>query len=341
MPKRTVDLGARQALLDIVSFGRRGPGRRDSITAAQRDQIARIVRRTPEVMIKVSGGGRSLKAIKNHVEYIGREGELELETDEGDSLKGDKVAQQLIEDWDLDLVSHRRQAAVAVTNARKPPRLVHNIIFSMPAGTPPDKLFAAVRKFAQEEFALQHRYAMALHTDQKHPHVHVVVKAMSEEGVRLNIRKPTLREWRQEFARHLREHGIEANATDRAVRGSITNRKPDGIYRAIRRGESTHMRERIQSVHSDLLKGNIRVEPAKTKLLNTRAQVECGWRAVRDLLEYQGKSDLAGDVRGFVDRMPPPRTERERISEQLQKQRRSEYVYEKVPPADVPGAQSR
>lgn len=125
----------------------------------------------------------------------------------------------------------------------------------MPGGTSPDKLLAAVRKFAQEEFALQHRYAMVLHIDQKHPHVHVVVKAMSEEGARLNIRKATLRDWRQEFARHQREHGVEANAADRAIRGATTNRKADGIYRAIRRGESTHMRERIQSVHSDLLTG--------------------------------------------------------------------------------------
>jgi hypothetical protein len=53
----------------------------------------------------------------------------------------------------------------------------------MPAGTPPEKLLAAVRKFAQEEFALQHRYAMVLHTDQKHPHVHVVVKAKCVAGL--------------------------------------------------------------------------------------------------------------------------------------------------------------
>jgi Relaxase/Mobilisation nuclease domain len=330
MPKRTVDLGARGLLLDIVSFGRRGLDRRDILTPAQRDQIARTVRRTAEVMIKVSGGGRSLKAIKGHIEYIGREGELELETDEGDRLKGDDVAQHLIEDWDLDLLSHRRQAAVAVTNGRKPPKLVHNIIFSMPAGTPPDKLFAAVRKFAQEEFALQHRYAMTLHTDQKHPHVHVVVKAMSEEGVRLNIRKATLRDWRQEFARYLREHGIEANATDRAVRGATTNRKADGIDRAIRRGQSTHMRERIQSVHRDFVNGDIRVDPGKTKLLDTRAQVERGWRAVSDLLHYQGESDLAGEVRRFVDRMPPPHTEREGILERLQNHRRFEHVHEKL-----------
>jgi hypothetical protein len=48
-------------------------------------------------------------------------------------------------------------------------KLVHNIVFSMPHGTPPQKLLAAARHFAQEKFALQHRYAMVLHTDHDHP----------------------------------------------------------------------------------------------------------------------------------------------------------------------------
>jgi hypothetical protein len=106
MPTRTVDLGSRAPLLDIVSYGRRGPGRLDAIAPAQRDHIERTVQRTPEVMIKVSGGGRSLKAVKDHIEYIDREGSLDLETDEGERLNGDDAAKRLIEDWDLDLDVH-------------------------------------------------------------------------------------------------------------------------------------------------------------------------------------------------------------------------------------------
>src|SRR5579859_1941952 len=89
-----------------------------------------------------------------------------------------------------------------------PPKLVHNLIFSMPKGTPADKLEAAVWAFALDRFALRHRYTMALHTHQGNPHVHLVVKAVSEQGARLNIRKATLREWRKQFATHLRERGI-------------------------------------------------------------------------------------------------------------------------------------
>ncbi|WP_184329491.1 relaxase/mobilization nuclease domain-containing protein [Povalibacter uvarum] len=80
----------------------------------------------------------------------------------------------------------------------------------MPAGTPPKKLLSAVRGFARAEVRLRHRYAMVLHTDEPHLHVHVVVKVVSEEGARLNIPKATLRRWRGEFVRQLREHGVEA-----------------------------------------------------------------------------------------------------------------------------------
>lgn len=87
---------------------------------------------------------------------------------------------------------------------------------------------------------------MVLHTDEPHPHVHVVIKAMSEVGVRLNIREATLRAWRQEFARHLRQHNVEANATERAVRGRVGRSKRDGIYRAALRGESMRMQRRVE-----------------------------------------------------------------------------------------------
>src|SRR5262249_29769580 len=150
--------------------------------------------------------------------------------------------------------THRRRADLTPTGRRKPPKLVHKLVFSMPAGTPPAKLLAAVRNFAREEFALQHRYVLALHTDEPHPHVHIVVKAMSEQGVRLNIRNSTLREWRKKFARHLRAQGVAANATERAVRGEGRSNKLDGIYRPMMdetRG-STHMRGKVAAVAAQL-----------------------------------------------------------------------------------------
>src|SRR5215471_13495785 len=98
-------------------------------------------------------------------------------------------------------------------------KLVYNIVFSMPSGTAPEKVLAGARRFAQENFAFQHRYGMVLHTDQQHPHVHMVVKAEGEDGQRLHVDKSMLRNWREDFAQMMREQGIAANATPRVARG--------------------------------------------------------------------------------------------------------------------------
>jgi hypothetical protein len=317
MPKRVIDLRNARPLLDVVSFGRRAPGDGRAFTAAERGYIGRTVARVPEVMIKVSGGGNSVGAVAAHFRYIDRRGELEIETDNGELRQGKGVERALLEDWDLTLDEHESKSVYSGIPGRRPAKLVHKIIFSMPAGTAPDKLFAAVRHFAQEKFALQHRYAMVLHTDQGHPHVHLVLKAVSEQGVRLNIRKAMLREWRRDFAAALRLQGVAANATERAVRGENRTHKTDGIYRAMRRGESTHFEERALAVARELREGHLHAGAGKNTLLNTRKKVERGWQSVSDLLERDGEHDLASQVRRFVRQMPRLATEREWIATRL------------------------
>jgi hypothetical protein len=242
---------------------------------------------------------------------------VEIETDDGRQLSGKGVEEGLLEDWDLDLEEYRRKAHLESRRSRTPPKLVHKLMFSMPAGTQPDKVLGAVKAFAREEFGLKHRYAMVLHTDEPHPHVHVVIKAMSEQGQRLHIRRATLREWRAEFARHLRALGVAANATPRYVRGETKQRKLDGVYRAGLRGESTHMRERAEVVARELAKGGLRVEASKAKVLVTRAHVKHEWRAVSTILMQAGHIEAATEVNRFLNEMPPPWTEKESIAHLL------------------------
>ena len=97
----------------------------------------------------------------------------------------------------------------------------------MPSPTPPEKVLAAARRFAREKFGDQHRYAMVLHTDQRHPHVHMVVKAESEEGPRLHIDKAMLRVWREDFARSIDRASVErlmsyASASRRLLSSSVS-----------------------------------------------------------------------------------------------------------------------
>jgi Relaxase/Mobilisation nuclease domain len=318
MPSPLISGDTGEPFLDLFRFARRGSGRRGRLSRAEIELVARTVNRIPEVMVKVLiRGGQDLRAVRRHLAYLNRGGELELETDDGRELTGAGSERELLVDWDLDLEEHRRRAELLPRQDARPPKLVHKLLFSMPPGTPADKVIAAVRNFAREEFGLKHRYAMVLHTDEPHPHVHVVVKAVSEQGERLNIRKATLRAWRWEFARHLRALGVAANATQRAVRGSTKSPKLDGIYRAEQRGESRHTRARVESVAADLLKGHLGFELGKSRLMETRKAVERGWRAVGDILESEERPELAAQVRDFVARMPPARTDREMIAEAL------------------------
>lgn len=315
MAKPNVSLLDSRPLFDIASYPRRGPGRRDRLSPAELAQVSRTVRRVPETVVKVlPRDSNSFTSVRRHADYIGRYGDLELETDDGEQLNGKGAGCQLIEDWDLDLDEHRRQSDLAAASGRGAPKRVHKLMFSMPPDTPAQGVLAAARNFLRHEFAFKHRYAFVLHTDEPHPHVHAIVKAVSEQGIRLHIKKAALREWRREFARHLREQGIEANATERAVRGEGRAHKTDGIYRAGCRNVSTHMRERAEAVAAELLKGNVRVELGKFKLVQTRRDVERGWRSVTDILLAEGETELAAQVRRFAERMPPPRTEKELIA---------------------------
>jgi len=304
-----------EPLFDLLSFARRGPGRRDHLSPGEMQHIARTVRRTPEVLVKVlPSPATTLSAVRKHLAYIGRKGELDLESDDGERLRD---GHDLVEDWDLDLDEFRRKSDLTGTRGREPARLVHKVIFSMPAGTQPDKVLAAVKNFAREEFALKHRYAMALHTDTDSPHVHVVIRAVSERGQRLHIRKATLREWRSGFAHHLRELGVAANATPRYIRGETTLRKSDGIYRASLRGESTHMRARSDAVARELAQGKLRIELGKAGLVKTHEEVRGHWLAVSRILTREGHPELAAHVRQFSEQMPPPKTEKEWMATKL------------------------
>jgi len=149
----------------------------------------------------------------------------------------------------------------------------------------------------------------------------MVVKAMGYDGTRLSIRKATLREWRRQFAWHLREQGVAANATERAARGVTRPQKRDGIYRAERRRDSTHWRRRTAAVAREMTPdGEIKPELGKAELLETRYRIVRGWNEIAGDLARQGQADLAQEVRRFVTQLPPVRTEREWIRDRMLEQ---------------------
>jgi hypothetical protein len=254
---------AEELAFDFRAHGHFGRGDRVRLTPAQARMVARTAARTPEVMVKVlSSGAASAKAVQRHIDYVSRKGGVELHTDDGDVLSGEGSPSSISEDWNLDLEEAGGSNTLGSGRRRSPPRLVHKLMFSMPPGTNPDKVLSAVQNLCREEFALKRRYVMALHTDEPHPHVHVVVKAIGDNGTRLNIKKATLKEWRVKFADHLRAEGVAANATPRQFRNQPVRPTPLTLYWRDRREQS--LRDvKLTKPHRDLMQRNINTPKAR------------------------------------------------------------------------------
>ena len=185
--------------------------RRTSGAAGARTRLSGIVRKVPEVMVKVSGGGKGMRAIKAHMDYISRNGDVALENENGEVIAGKEAVRDLRDEWKNSLYGIPEESGK---------KEAFNIVLSMPPGTDRKAVTDAAREFAKTEFSGNFQYVFATHDDEKHPHVHLCVKAQGIDGTRLNPRKADLQRWREGFAEALREHGIEANATPRLVRGA-------------------------------------------------------------------------------------------------------------------------
>jgi hypothetical protein len=177
--------------------------------AAIRERIeATVVRRAPQVMVKVTGGGRGMRAIAAHFRYISKNGRLEIEDERGQTMRGKDGLRELADDW---------RYGGSLIEDTSPRREAFNIMLSMPRGTDPASIQWAAREFAKAELA-DHKYVMVLHDHQANPHVHISVRAESKHGRRLNPRKTDLHRWRETSAAKLQERGIEAEATRQATR---------------------------------------------------------------------------------------------------------------------------
>jgi hypothetical protein len=206
--------------------------------AAIRARIqATIVRRAPQVMVKVTGGGRGMKAIAAHFRYISKNGRLDIEDDEGNVARGRDGIRELLDDWHfagtlIEDVADRREA--------------FNVMLSMPRGTEPLIVLRAAREFAESELA-DHKYVMVLHDHQANPHVHISVRAESKLGKRLNPRKTDLHRWRETFAEKLRGRGVEAEASRQASRGALRNFDPLWCVKASADGRLARPRYGVKS----------------------------------------------------------------------------------------------
>ncbi|KQV52878.1 hypothetical protein ASC95_08760 [Pelomonas sp. Root1217] len=184
--------------------------------AVIRGRISALVRRAPQVIVKISGGGKGMVAIAAHMRYITQRGRLGFEDDRGTIREGREALRDLVDQWRysgrfIADVETRREAL--------------NLVLALRAGTDADLLKEAARDFARIEFA-GYRYVMVLHKHQASPHVHLCVKHESIAGERLSHGMGDIKRWRETFADRLQAWGVDASATRSEVRGATRHFDP-------------------------------------------------------------------------------------------------------------------
>ena len=257
-------------------------------------------RKHPEVMVKIpkrhSQNSKGMKGIRNHLDYVSRNGEVPLETNTGEKLTGKKQVQQLTNLW--------RDNFGIQENSKN--REALNIVLSMPAGTPPQAVLNAAREFAAEQFS-GHQYAFGLHHESDHegepphPHVHLCVLIQNEYGERLNPRKNDLFEWRVRFAEKLRDEGVQCAATRRQHRGKSIKGE-NSIVRAIdERLAPKQQTSRITATQQGSLKTALATQqrphnPYQTRSQETRSALLKRYQSLAKQLYLNGMKTEARDI---------------------------------------------
>ena len=113
-----------------------------SITASDKGTLMRVVRQTPEVVVKVTKPAKTDKSgnsivvnrqsegvrVSGHIDYISRNGKLEVETSDGQVLTGKSATGQLTAEW---LIRHDEDRLNGFATDRT--RITTNMVFSMPS----------------------------------------------------------------------------------------------------------------------------------------------------------------------------------------------------------------
>lgn len=276
------------------------------------EKLARVAKKAPEVVVKVSGSGKKPGQILAHMTYITRNGKVEAENERGERIEGLADVKEVFGEWGLDTSKGSlRQRAQTV-----------NIVLSMPEGTDAEAVRSASREFAQLQFGTNHQYLMALHTDTKQPHVHLLVKAQGFDMTWLKRSKADLQEWRDGFAQKMRDQGIEAEATPRRSRGVVRKAATQPMHHLAKTPKRSSVIQRkvemaikeIAGEQSDSLRPWDRAIKARREETLV-VYVEFGQK-LRDL--HDAASHKAADqLAVFLKTLPPPETEREIMKRQL------------------------
>lgn len=288
-----------------------------------RAKADRIASKVPEVMVKVTGHTKGAGHMKSHLDYISRNGEVELEDQDGHTYKNKEAVKGLFSSWES-----RKSGRI-----KENERVTTSIVFSMPKGTDPQAVKASVREYAKKEFS-NYKYVMALHEDTDSPHVHLTINNHSFEYTRsgdrrkFHVKKGDPQRWRQGFAKELRSRGVEAEATSRAARGIIKKSVSQVIKHIREKGftpemDKARVREIIGEFKVEQQGGKVEAKPWEQRIRQQQALIRGTWLgAAKELHKSQDPEDkkLGEKIVDFLKDMPPVKTLNQEVKERMANQ---------------------
>lgn len=307
-----------------------------AMSASDKATLGRVVRNTPEVMVKVTRPSKTDKSgneikvnrssegtrVSGHMDYISRNGKIELEASDGQILTGKEATGGLVAEW---LKNHDEDRENGFATDRT--RITTSMVLSMPAQVNAEGVRDAVRSLAEDEFGGRHDFVMALHTDTKHPHVHLTVRTVGHDGIKLNLRKADLQHLRDQFAQRLRKRGIEAEATPRHARGIARKSSKMAVYKVRQKGQLPNTEQaKREEVQRDMNAhgGRLPDYPWDRSMMTRRNNVIGTYmRAATALAQSNNPEDqaLARDTERFAASLTGMQTERSRMATEVSKSR--------------------
>lgn len=261
---------------------------------------------------------KTIGHLGNHLSYVSRNNELELEDPTGNKLTSKQEVDDLLEHWFSD------------ADKRKNARMSVNMVLSAPKGSDPRAVKKAVRDFAQENFA--HDYLFTMHDDTGNPHAHLIVKLRGYDGKKLRLGRKELTDLRQNFAQCLRERDVQVAATYRTDRGVGQKAPRQKLYNMRRRGAVPNIDKEALKEAAEALKGRGAPEPWVPAMKQRNQHIRAEYAYVGQTLMQSPKADVKTIGRlliSYSQDLPEPRTRRHALmdfiaSKEQNKQKQNE-----------------
>jgi len=245
-----------------------GYSRRIKKTRSGRSSVSRKIKvstKSREAVFKIGKKyAKTPASVKNMVDYISRDGDLELVDQDGNPVQHEDERVALIEDWQDGF------------SKRKNPRLAVHMIVSAPETAKAQDVIKASKEWAKENLA-DFDFVQVTHLDEPNVHTHFIV-AKKPNRKRLSFSPKEIQEMKDSWAKIGSANNIPMVSSSRLERGKT---------RKSLKQEAIHIRRRDGFTKSDL-------QAAEEVLGEATQQTENPWenviqnRLTSERAEYEG-----------------------------------------------------